>query len=197
MRTSLLPAAAMAMAFSASALSVAARDAASARSIPHRAEPATSIECLPLDRYNEAVDTTLHSTDWDRIPDSSKVQHGTRSLMSEFLVFKEMQARGERPCPDLAAVHSEFTSATAPVRIAPTPDTARSRTKSTQRSTAAKPTATVVGNAWVRKEPSRSAQPVRIAKKGETLAVFGAEHGWISVGTRKSEGWVIASMLKQ
>jgi uncharacterized protein YgiM (DUF1202 family) len=66
-----------------------------------------------------------------------------------------------------------------------------------QRSTAAKPTATVVGNAWVRKEPSRSAQPVGIAKKGETLAVFGAEHGWISVGTRKSEGWVIASMLKQ
>src|SRR5690348_10358210 len=89
MRKPSVPTAAMAIAFSVSTLNVAAYNRAEAQSAAHSAEPAASTACLSLDRYSEDVDATLRSTDWSRLPNSPKVQHGTRTLMSEFLVFKE------------------------------------------------------------------------------------------------------------
>jgi hypothetical protein len=165
-------------------------------------EPTASADCLSLNRYNEAAASAMKDTDWEQVPGSEKLPYGTKSSMTEFLVFKEAQKEGLPPCPDLSSTHKEFAEPSAAAQTShksgqsdalKKPAAMKARRSVVQ----ARPKATMTGNAWVRKGPSRSAQAIRIAKKGETLAVFGAENGWVSVGTQKSEGWVIASVLKQ
>src|SRR3954453_9903549 len=153
MRTSLFPKAAVVLAFFASALNVAARDGANAESMQRSFQPTASTDCLSLDRYNEAADTAMKNTDWAQIPGSEKLLHGTKSSMTEFLVFKEAQKEGLPPCPDLSSTHKEFAKPADAVSTLhqsdalKKPDTMKARRSATP----ARPKATVTGNAWVRK----------------------------------------------
>src|SRR3954454_18760524 len=74
--------------------------------------------CMSLDSYNEAAVEATKRTDWGSVPDANSIPEGTRSLMGEFVVYKDMQRTRTPPCPDLAEAHAEVRAIAPPAAAA-------------------------------------------------------------------------------
>jgi hypothetical protein len=137
-----------------------AQDRASVRDRPVQHDQG----CMSLDRYNRAAAEATRRTDWGSVPDAASIPEGTRSLMGEFVVYKDMQRSRTPPCPDLAEAHPEVRAIAPPTVAAVRSAAPPGLPKKTQSVLAPRPVI-VSQNAFIRKEPSGSAEIVWIAKR--------------------------------
>jgi hypothetical protein len=169
-----------------------AQDRASVRDRPVQHDQG----CMSLDRYNRAAAEATRRTDWGSVPDAASIPEGTRSLMGEFVVYKDMQRSRTPPCPDLAEAHPEVRAIAPPTVAAVRSAAPPGLPKKTQSVLAPRPVI-VSQNAFIRKEPSGSAEIVWIAKEGERLTAFYTQSGWTQVGNQSPKGWIGDVLLRR
>jgi uncharacterized protein YgiM (DUF1202 family) len=170
--------------------SVTAADTRESQAAAHNAPIQQTDGCMSLDSYNKASAEATARTDWSRVPDGERIPQGTRSLMGEFVVYKEMRRNRTPPCPDLASAHAEVRVALSPP-TAGAPSAASPVRQPTESQPVSTPQSAVVNqDANIREEPSGEARIVRTAKAGERLAVFYTKYGWSHVGRQSPEGWI-------
>jgi len=152
--------------------------------------------CMSLDSYNEAAVEATKRTDWGSVPDANSIPEGTRSLMGEFVVYKDMQRTRTPPCPDLAEAHAEVRAIAPPAAAAARSPAASNQSPKAQPASTPQPMI-VNQDAFIRREPSGSAEIVRIAKGGERLTAFYTQFGWTRVGNQNPEGWIGDVLLRR
>jgi hypothetical protein len=153
--------------------------------------------CMSLDSYNRAAAEATRRTDWGSVPDAASIPEGTRALMGEFVVYKDMQRSRTPACPDLAEAHAEVRAIAPPPTVAAVGSaTPPGLPKKTQSVSAPHPVI-VNQDAFIRREPSGSAEIVRTAKEGERLTAFYTQFGWTQVGNQSPEGWIGDVLLRR
>jgi hypothetical protein len=164
-------------------------------------------KCMSTDRYNEAVASAVRNTDWTRMPRSDALPFGTRSMIGEFILLKEMQRTGTPPCPDLASLlgegrvayaqRKEVPPASVPPGDAPSNGTTRSEAAPSGHHAPGPRKTVVLRPAHVRSQPSKTAEIVGVAQKGEAYNVFATKRGWVQVGGTAPDGWIAAFLLSR
>jgi hypothetical protein len=182
-------------------------------------------DCISVSSYHAAVASAVRNTDWDRTPRSADLPSGTRALIGEFVLLKELQSSERPPCPDLvplldgvrASLWPQLPSSDSPptradraaAAVRPDPAAAQrtqadARTQSDRRGTeiadaraARMPQAVVIRPAHIRRQPSKSGGVVAIAPQGAAYQVFATKNDWVQVGNGSPEGWIAGFLLNR
>jgi len=196
--------------------------------VTHQASAAVSAQdhddCISAASYHEAVAAAVRSTDWSRLPHSADLPFGTRSMMSEFLLLKQLKRSGQPPCPDLAPLlegvrvaalphraasdtpppatqaataHGETQASRSSRPDAPQPGGKRGEASAEERRPARMSKAVVIRAAHIRSQPSKSAEIVGVARQGATFEVYGTKYDWVQVGNGSPEGWIAGFLVSR